>query len=268
VRDANGLYWAHPWPTWSLLRDHGPVASWPVDLAVPLRALLFLTQSSFDRAEPVTTTPATAFIMESAYHLARVVAFTPDAGANRAISAKYLRAARALAAAVPAFQLRISLTGRFWDEIMRAMECKPQMDTDGLGCGRRRNQISDTRKQSAELPEETTADDADERRCGIRRKQNEELRKDGTAGRHVTAAKTRRTRSVPEPPRRLLSGNPKPRLVRFLAGPRTFLKLVRGRRVVASVNDLLREWHVRRPSRRSVARRTAARGRTGLEHIG
>ena len=244
VRDANGLYWAHPWPTWSRLRDHGPVASWPVEQAVPLKALLFLTQSSSDRAEPVTATPATALIMESAFHLARVVAFTPDAGANRAICAKYLRAARALAAAVPAFRLRISLTGRFWNEIIQAVESKPRMDTDGHRCGLRREQNSDTRKQNAEW------------------------KKDGTAGRPATATKTRRTRSVPEPPRRLLSGSPKPRLVRFQAGQRTFLKLVRDRRVVASVNDLLREWYIRRPSRRSVTKRTTARKPTGQERIG
>jgi SynChlorMet cassette protein ScmC len=221
VRDANGLYWAHPWPTWSRLRDRGPAASWPVEQAVPLKALMFLSQSSSDRAEPVTTTPATAFIMESAYHLARVVAFTPDAGANRAVSAKYLRAARALAATVPAFRLHISLTGCFWDEIGRAMGSKPRMERDGP----RIEQNSDTRNQNAELAEGTTAGDADGRRCGIRR-------------------------SVPKPPRRLLSGSPRARLVRFQAGQRTFLKLVGGRRVVASVNDLHREWNVRRPSRR------------------
>jgi SynChlorMet cassette protein ScmC len=150
LRDVSGRYWAHPWPTWSRLRDQGPIASWPVEQAVPLKALLFLTQSSFDRAEPVTATPAAAFIMESAYHLARVVAFTPDGDANRTTCAKYLRAARDLAAAVPALRLHISLNGRFWDEIERTVSVKPRMDTDGHGCGLRRNQNSDTRNQNAE----------------------------------------------------------------------------------------------------------------------
>jgi SynChlorMet cassette protein ScmC len=248
VRDANGLFWAHPWPTWSVLRDHGPVASWPVEQAVPLKALLFLTQSSFDRAEPITATPATALIMESAHHLARVVAFTPDAGANRAVCAKYLSAAGGLAAAVPAFRLRISPTGRFWDEIARAVKRKPRTN-------RYRNQIqqnSETRNQhcrtgaaeaNAELPERKTADDADGRRCGV-------------------------WRSVPEPPRRLLSESPKPRLIRFRAGQRTFVKLMSGRRVVASANNLLTEWYVRRPSRRTVRRRTTAPKPTGLERVG
>jgi SynChlorMet cassette protein ScmC len=210
VRGPDGLYWAHPWPTWSLLRDNGPVKSWPVEQAVPLRALLFLQQAASDRAEPVATTPATALIMESAYHLARVVVFTPDARANRTICARYLRAVWSLAAAVPAFRLQVSLTGQFWNEIERAAREEP-----------RTKQNSETRNQNAEL------------------------RQDG-------ATRTRRRRSVPEPPRRLLSGRPKPRLIRFQTRDRTFLKLVRGRCVIASANDLLREWYVRRrPRRRS-----------------
>jgi hypothetical protein len=212
VRDPVGRYQAHPWPTWSFVRDHGPVKSWPVAQAVPLKAMLFLQQSASDRAEPVATTPATALIMESAYHLARVVAFTPDARANRTICASYLRAAWALAAAVPAFRLQVSLTGRFWNEIMRAVESKPRMDTD-------------------------------EHRCGLRREQNAGLSQDG-------ATRARRRRSVPGPPRRLLAGRPKPRLIRFQTRDRTFLKLVRGRRVVASANDMLKEWYVR-PRRKS-----------------
>jgi hypothetical protein len=242
-----------------------------------LKALLFLTQSSFDRAEPVTATPAAALIMESAYQLARVVMLTPDAGANRAICAKYLRAARALAAAVPAFRLRISLTGRFWDEIERAVESEPQMDTDGHRCGSRTEQNSDTREQSAELREGTTADDAqchpdaEERSRLVGRsqkaegmKQNAEMGKKEAGEGRRTATKTRI--GLKPPPRRLLSGSPKPRLVRFQAGQRTFLKLVRGRRVVASVNDLLREWYIRRRSRRSVTKRTAVRKRTSNRH--
>ena len=232
VRDPDGLYWAHPWPTWSVLRDSGPVATWPVEQAVPLKALLFLTQSSIDRAEPVAITPATALIMESAVQLARTVVLTPDGGANRAICAKYLRAAWALAAVVPAFRFHISLTGQFWNEIERAVAVEPRINTDGH---RYRHQI----EQNSET-----------------REQNAELRKDGAAAERGKATNARQRRSVPEPPRRLLSGSPKPRLVRFQTGQRTFLKLVKGRRVIGSVNDLLREWYSRRPSRRVVNERT------------
>jgi SynChlorMet cassette protein ScmC len=218
VRDASGLYWVHPWPTWSLLRDNGPVASWPVEQAVPLKALLFLRQSPFDRAEPIAITPATALIMESAVQLARTVAATPDGDANRSICRKYLRAAWALAAAVPAFRLRISLSGQFWNEIERSVPTEPQMNADGHRCGPRTELNSETRKRNARL------------------------RKEGAADEPGKATNARRTRSVPNPPRRLLSGSPKPSLVRFRTGSRAFLKLLRGRRVVGSVNDVMREW--------------------------
>ena len=212
LRGPDGRHWAHPWPTWSLVRDSGPGASWPVERAVPLKALLFLRQSASDRTEPVSTTPAVALVVESAVQLARAVMFTPDGGANRATCAKYLRAVLALAGAVPAFRLDMSLTGRFWDEIERAVATEPRMDREG--------ETDASQKAKAKT------------------------------GKAKPAEPATRTRSVPEPPRRLLSGSPKPRLVRFQVGPRTFLKLVTGRRVVASANDILKEWHVRRPSRR------------------
>jgi SynChlorMet cassette protein ScmC len=241
VRDANGLYWAHPWPTWSLLRDNGPVASWPVEQAVPLKALLFLRQSPFDRAEPVATTPATALIMESAVQLARTVAVTPDGDANRSICRKYLRTAWALAAAVPAFRLQVSLTGQFWDEIERAVESEPRINTDEHRWGHRIEQNSELpRKGSRNRGVEGSSE-------GLRTSQKAEIREQNARLRRNEATKTRRRRSVPNPPRRLLSGSPKPRLIRFRTGSRTFLKFVKSRRVVASVNDLLREWYIRRP---------------------
>jgi SynChlorMet cassette protein ScmC len=217
VRDKAGRYWAHPWPTWSLLRKKGTVASWPVEQAVPLKALMFLNQSSFDRAEPVGTTLATALVVESALHLIETVTLTQDGYASRAICRKYLRAAWALAAAVPAFRLQVSLTGRFWEEIERAVLREQRI---------------------VQNPES--------------RVQNPELQRENTGARQQTRAKAdkakltnpgRRTRSVPEPPRGLLSGRPKPMLVLFRTRDRAYLKLVRGRRVTASANDLLREWY-------------------------
>jgi SynChlorMet cassette protein ScmC len=253
VRDATGLYWAHPWATWSLLRDNGQVASWPVEQAVPLKALLFLIQSPFDRVEPVAITPATALIMESAVQLARTIVFTPDGAANRAICAKYLRAAWGLAAAVPAFRLRISLTGEFWNEIERAVESEPRMDR----CGHQIEQNPESRNQNAELPRKGPGNRGIEgSNEGLRTGQKAEIREQNAELRQNEATRARRRRSVPEPPFRLLSGSPKPKLVRFQTGHRTFLKLVKGRRVVASVNDVMREWHVRRPSRVSANNRT------------
>jgi SynChlorMet cassette protein ScmC len=205
VRDTRGRYWAHPWPTWSRLRGLAPAESWPVEQAVPLKAMLFLRQSPVDHAEPVTTTPATALIMESAFQLGRAVVLTPDGHTNRAVCRKYLRAAWALAAAIPAFRLRISMTGQFWREIERVLS-------------------SDTaRAHRIAVPADSIP--------GLS---------------HSSPRQRRRSYVCPRPPRSLLSGSLNPRLVCFKTRSRTFLKLLAGKRVLASANDLLREWHVER----------------------
>ncbi len=118
VQDGSGQFWAHPWPTWSRFLYEGPGGSWHVEHAVPLRAVFFLDQSPFDRLEPISSTQATALTMESAEELAREVLFVvTDAEAVRWLCAEALAAARNLAAAVPAYSLKLTAEGRFWEMI-------------------------------------------------------------------------------------------------------------------------------------------------------
>ena len=248
ARDPDGRYWAHPWPTWSRLRDNGLVASWPVEQAVPLKALLFLRQSASDRAEPVATTPAAALVIESAHLLARLVMFRPNTGGSRAVCTRYLRAARALTAAVPAFNLNVSPAGRFWEEIERAVAMEPRMDREGETDASQKAKAKTGKAKPAE-PTTRTRTDASQKAEAKSHKSRPSEPAALTRAVQSGPQKPRR-RSVPEPPRHLLSGSPKPKLVRFQVGPRTFLKLVTGRRVVASANDILTEWQVRRRSRR------------------
>jgi hypothetical protein len=112
VRDDKGQYWAHPWPTWSRFHFGGPRGSWAVEQAVPLRAVFFLSQSPSDRLESVTATQATALTLESAVNFARSTSCPVSFG---------IHAAKALASAVPAYSLKLSLVGRFWEEIERAL---------------------------------------------------------------------------------------------------------------------------------------------------
>jgi len=122
VRDGKGGFWAHPWPTWSRLRDNGPGGSWAVEDAKPLRAIFFLAQTPSDQLEPVNATQATALTLESAVGLVRELRFVlTDANAARTLCAKGISAARALALAVPAYSLKLSLDGRFWEEIERVL---------------------------------------------------------------------------------------------------------------------------------------------------
>jgi len=121
VRDRTGQYWAHPWPTWSLLHNGGPNGSWPVEDAVPLQGIFFLSQSAFERLEPTGRTQGTALIMESAIDLARATTRLSEAGESPRLWEDHLAAAKALATAVPVYSLQMSIQGRFWTEIEQVL---------------------------------------------------------------------------------------------------------------------------------------------------
>ncbi|MBN2466013.1 SynChlorMet cassette protein ScmC [candidate division WOR-3 bacterium] len=119
VRDQRGQYWAHPWPTWSRFRDGGPGGTWAVERAVPLRAVFFLGRAPSDRLAPIGTLQATALLVEAQAELAYEASLLKvyDPSAVRALFNDGFRAAVALARAVPAFSLELSLDGRFWELI-------------------------------------------------------------------------------------------------------------------------------------------------------
>ncbi|MFO7650117.1 MAG: SynChlorMet cassette protein ScmC [bacterium] len=122
VPDGRGRFWAHPWPTWSRFLYGGPGGAWAVERAVPLRALFFLDQSPLDRLEPLHGTRVTALAMESAEELVREVLFVlKDMSVIHRLCSEALRTARGLAAAIPAWSLKFSLEGRFWEEIERVL---------------------------------------------------------------------------------------------------------------------------------------------------
>jgi SynChlorMet cassette protein ScmC len=121
VRDGNGRFRAHPWPTWSRFYDNGPGGSWAVEDSVPLRAIFFLAQSPSDAVEPVNATQATALTLESAVDLAWEMRRMDAENAARALYGDAVSAALTLASAVPAYTLKLSLEGRFWEEIERVL---------------------------------------------------------------------------------------------------------------------------------------------------
>jgi signal peptidase I len=118
VPDGKGGFWAHPWPTWSRFLYNGPGGSWAVEDAKPLRAIFFLDQSPVDLLEPIYGTQATALTLQSAEELTRELLLElTDVDTSQALCGKALSAAKGLAAAVPAYSLKVSLDGRFWEKI-------------------------------------------------------------------------------------------------------------------------------------------------------
>ena len=64
VRDSQGNYRAHPWPTWSRFLDGGPGGTWDVQSAVPLKGIFFLSHAVEDRVESVGTGHAVSLLVE------------------------------------------------------------------------------------------------------------------------------------------------------------------------------------------------------------
>lgn len=121
VRDGDGKYWAHPFPTWSRFYSNGPGGTWDVQRAVPLTAIFFLHQSPDDYLTAINSTQATALLMESTQQVTAGVARKLDRAAVRQIYQEQLTAVNALAQAIPAYMLHFSLTGAFWQEVERVL---------------------------------------------------------------------------------------------------------------------------------------------------
>ena len=122
VRDSRGDCWAHPWPTWSRFQRGEPGGTWDVQKAVPLRGIFFLSRAAEDRAEPVGPGHAVSLLVECAAQASQLM--TQDLGEEetRALQLERFDSLCALAHAVPAHTLHISLTGAFWQEIEQALE--------------------------------------------------------------------------------------------------------------------------------------------------
>lgn len=120
VPNAEGDFRAQPLPTWSAFESGGN--GWPcrANHSVPLQALFFLQQEPEDGVEPLAGA-RTALVVERACEEALLLfdLFSPEQGSF--LGRHIFENAVSLAASVPAFRLRVSLNGRFWEEIEEAL---------------------------------------------------------------------------------------------------------------------------------------------------
>jgi len=122
VRDASGNYWAHPWPTWSRFVRGGPGGTWDVQRSVPLKAAFLLKQCKEDRAERLKTSESVVPLLQSAMNIARLIFKDREREVSQTIYSQFLDNTCEFARSVPVFELNISLTGEFWNEIEGVIE--------------------------------------------------------------------------------------------------------------------------------------------------
>jgi SynChlorMet cassette protein ScmC len=122
LRDDSGGYRAHPFPTWSDYLWYRAKNTWNIEYHLPLQAVFFLSHAESDVCEPLGEARAAACINDSAAQVCRKYWQRKEGELRRAFTGRVFANACELAKAVPAFKLGISLNGRFWEEMERALD--------------------------------------------------------------------------------------------------------------------------------------------------
>ena len=117
VRHAERRYLVHPLPTWSDYFEKRSNRTWKVNKHLPLTSIFLLEKSTLDEVIPLGQGEATAFVNQLALQMC--YRYWADLGPTemRSRRTQLLENICELARAVPAFKLRVSLDGRFWEKI-------------------------------------------------------------------------------------------------------------------------------------------------------
>jgi len=122
VPNAYGQYMAHPFPTWSDHLSREATKTWDTQYSVPLRAIFFLDRHQEDQAFPIKQGNASVNIYESVQQVFKSDWLRMNQEALLATRKILFDNSYQLAKAIPAFKLRVSLIGRFWEVMEKALE--------------------------------------------------------------------------------------------------------------------------------------------------
>jgi SynChlorMet cassette protein ScmC len=121
VLSSDGRYLAHPFPTWSACIAPGENPTYNSQDFSHLAGIFFFEQAPVDECLPLHPAEAAVeAVVSSQVALARFLWYcTPEEA--RKIRCKLFANACKLAKEVPAFRLRVSLTGSFWEKLEAAL---------------------------------------------------------------------------------------------------------------------------------------------------
>jgi len=121
VRGGDGRYRAHPWPTWSTFMFGGTGGTWPTETSLPLRGIFVLEQAREERADPLGRGEAACLLTECCEQVTWPAFHSLSRQKLRDIRTRRFDNICDLVRIVPAYHLRLSLTGRFWEEIEKVL---------------------------------------------------------------------------------------------------------------------------------------------------
>jgi SynChlorMet cassette protein ScmC len=122
VKADQERYLAHPLPTWSAHLAKRSEQTWNVHCHVPISSIFFLEQAGSDEAIPLGRGEASVFINQLATQVC--CRYWNNLGHEdlRIRKIKLFENVTGLAEVVPAFRLRVSLKGRFWEEMEKVLQ--------------------------------------------------------------------------------------------------------------------------------------------------
>ncbi len=121
VGNGQEKYLAHPFPTWSNKFMKHAEQTWNVEEHVSLAAVFFLEQATVEAAIPLGQGEAAVSIYQSAMQVCYRYWHNLDHSEVRIHNNNLFANSCKLAKTVPTFKLRVSLKGRFWEEIERVL---------------------------------------------------------------------------------------------------------------------------------------------------
>lgn len=121
VRDAGKNYLAHPLPTWSNYFLQRPKQEWNVQDHVRLAAIFFIEQAKSDEVLPIGQGRAAAFINYLTADVSCTTLWNMSGEEKRQLKSKIFDNSCELTKTIPVYMLRISLNGRFWEEMEKVL---------------------------------------------------------------------------------------------------------------------------------------------------
>lgn len=121
VRDSEGRYFVHPFPTWSNFFWRREDRTWNVEEYISLSAVFFIKKGKKDEVFPMGRGEAAARMYQASEQVClrnwRCFSAEEERGEKEKLFANACR----LAQKIPAFTLQVSLQGEFWKEIEKVI---------------------------------------------------------------------------------------------------------------------------------------------------
>ena len=121
VRDPEGRYFVHPFPTWSNFFWGRKTRTWNVQEYISLSAIFFIKKGEKDGVVPMGRGEAAARMYQSAEQVCLRNWRDFSAEDERGEKERLFANACALSQNIPAFTLQVSLQGKFWKEVEKVL---------------------------------------------------------------------------------------------------------------------------------------------------